>query len=53
MVDAQKFPYKIIDTSRLGREFAYLLSLLQGFALISPLKGVSHGEIYGFLVALG
>ncbi len=29
-------------TSRTRREFAYLLSLLQGFALVSPLEGFSQ-----------
>ena len=31
--------------SRLGREFAYPLSLLQRFALISPFEGFSHRAI--------
>jgi hypothetical protein len=35
----------IAITSRLGREFTYPLSLLQGFALISPFEGFSHRAI--------
>jgi len=33
------------DTSRLRREFAYPLLLLQGFTLISPFEGFSHCAI--------
>ena len=33
------------SSSRLWREFAYPLSPLQGFALVSPLKGFSHCAI--------
>ena len=31
--------------SRLRREFGYRLLTLQGFALISPLEGFSHGAV--------
>ncbi len=34
--------YCMKETSRTRREFAYLLSLLQGFALVSPLEGFSQ-----------
>ena len=32
-------------TSRLRRELGYRLLTLQGFALISPLEGFSHGVV--------
>ena len=32
-------------SSRLRREFGYRLLTLQGFALISPLEGFSHGAV--------
>ena len=32
-------------TSRLRRELGYRLLTLQGFALISPLEGFSHGAV--------
>ena len=35
----------LIQTSRVGREFGYLLSLLQGFALIRPFEGFSQRAI--------
>jgi replication fork clamp-binding protein CrfC len=36
---------RVYKTSRLRREFAYPLLLLQGFALVSPSEGFSHRAI--------